>query len=228
MAYAKKLGVFVRVPEVGQVKTRLIPPLDASGACELYTAFLRDLFDRLGKLKKVSGTVFYTGGAPDGLVGFLPPRYQLVEQEGESLGDRLHNAFEILLDGEGSTAAIIGSDSPDIPIAFVKRAHQKLKHKDVVLGPAFDGGYYLIGLREIVPSIFDGVAWGEKTVLRETLEKVKAGDLAFSLLPPWYDVDDETSLAMLQNMLLAKQIEHGGRLQHTERVLSRLMNHQPK
>ena len=105
MAYEKRLGVFVKVPEPGTVKTRLTPPLSGDEACRLYTAFVTDLFTRIGRLKKVRGTVFYTGGDPEGISDYIPDSYELIAQKGETLGERLAAAFDHLLAGEGRNRA---------------------------------------------------------------------------------------------------------------------------
>jgi rSAM/selenodomain-associated transferase 1 len=223
LAYEKRLGVFVKVPEPGQVKTRLSPPLSSQEACRLYTAFIQDLFDRVGRLKKVRGTVFYTGGELDVLRDYIPKSYEEIAQEGESLGDRMSAAFEHLLAGEGRTAILIGSDSPDIPVQYIKRAFLKLKHKDVVLGPAADGGYYMVGLRAPAPALFAGVEWGEHLVLKQTLDNIKSQQLTLSLMPLWYDVDTPASLRLLRDMIRARRIERSGRLMATEAVLDELL-----
>jgi rSAM/selenodomain-associated transferase 1 len=225
MAYEKQLGVFVRVPQAGKVKTRLSPPLSHEQACQLYTAFVRDLFARVEKLKKVYGTVFYAGGDPDRLIGLIAKSYEIRPQQGDTLGDRLAAAFERLLGGEGRMAVIIGSDSPDVPIQYIKRAFLRLKQKDVVLGPAADGGYYLVGLRTPAPEIFDGVDWGKSSVLGQTLQRIKARDLSLSLLPLWYDVDTPASLELLRDMIRARRIERSGRLMATEEALANLFHH---
>jgi rSAM/selenodomain-associated transferase 1 len=227
MAYEKHLGVFVKVPEQGKVKTRLVPPLSGEEACRLYTAFVIDLFARLSKLKKVHGTVFYAGGEPGVLTDLVPDRYELVPQEGATLGERLQAAFRTLLNGADRTAVIIGSDSPDIPIQYIKRAFLKLKHKDVALGPAADGGYYLVGLKEPAPEIFDGVEWGGHLVLEQTLEHIKQQELALSLMPLWYDIDTAASLQLLCDMIRARRIERSGRLMATEAVLSDVLGPKP-
>ncbi|UCH85255.1 MAG: TIGR04282 family arsenosugar biosynthesis glycosyltransferase [Candidatus Latescibacterota bacterium] len=226
MPYYKKLGIFVRVPVAGEVKTRLVPPLSPQEACDLYHAFINDLFLRVTRLKKVAGTVFYAGGNPAMIEDFVPDRFTLVPQEGDTLGERLLNAFRVLLQDEGSWAAIIGSDSPDVPLTYVKRAYLKLKHRDIVLGPAFDGGYYLIAMKSIIPSLFRDIAWGGPTVLAETLGKIQTDGLECALLPLWYDVDDTHSLALLESVLLAKRLQKIDRLQHTERVLSAIRKRQ--
>jgi len=223
MAYTKRLGVFVRVPQPGKVKTRLVPPLTEEEACRLYTAFLRDLFARLGRLKKVRGTVFYAGDDPSALTDIIPNSYELAPQAGGSLGERLDAAFgKLLSPGEPTTALVIGSDSPDVPIQYIKRAFLRLKQKDVVLGPACDGGYYMVGMKSPEPSLFAGIEWGGNRVFEQTLERVRDSELALSLMPLWYDVDTPASLGVLSNMIRARQIERSGRLPATEAVLADL------
>jgi rSAM/selenodomain-associated transferase 1 len=222
MAYSKKLGVFVKVPVPGNVKTRLIPPLTPDEACELYRAFLGDLFARLKKTKKMAGTVFYAGADPAALRKIVPNRFQLIAQQGDTLGERMENAFRHLLSDGTSEACLIGSDSPDIPLAYIKRAYLKLKHKDVVFGPACDGGYYLIGLKRVIPELFRDIKWSSNTVLRSSLETVRSQQLTCSLLPVWYDVDDVETLSLLRTALIAKQIERRDRLLNCERVIERI------
>ncbi|MDH3217415.1 MAG: TIGR04282 family arsenosugar biosynthesis glycosyltransferase [Candidatus Krumholzibacteria bacterium] len=225
MSSFRKLGIFVRIPEPGRVKTRLVPPLSAEGACDLYDAFLRDLFARVDKLKKVAVTVFYSGDTPDALRAFAPKRFRLEAQKGQGLGERLHNAFGHLLDSDRSMAVVIGSDSPDLPLTFIKRAFLKLKHKDIVLGPTSDGGYYLIGLKKLLPAVLENITWGTASVLEETLERVREHSLSCSLLPLWYDVDDVHSLALLRTMLLGRRIERSDRLWRTERIMEEIFLH---
>jgi rSAM/selenodomain-associated transferase 1 len=222
MAYQKRLGVFVRVPEPGTVKTRLCPPLSGEEACRLYSAFIRDLLDRVGKLKKVRRTVFYAGSDPQKLTDLITTDYELCPQRGDTLGERMAGAFDRLLDAECRAAVIIGSDSPDVPVQYLKRAFLRLKHKDVVLGPAADGGYYLVGLRMRAPEIFEGVEWGDNGVLGQTVERIQARGLSLSLLPLWYDVDTAASLQLLRDMIRARRVERSGRLMATEAVLADL------
>ena len=222
MGYFKKLGIFIKVPEEGTVKTRLIPPLSGSEACNLYRAFMVDLFQRIHKLKKLAVTAFYSGADPTQLEEMIPKGWALAAQQGETLGERLQNAFTNLLKEEGSYAVIIGSDSPDIPLLAIKRAYTKLKHKDVVLGPSADGGYYLVGLKKQIPELFENIPWSEDAVLRRTLEIVASQNMSLSLLPLWYDVDTPNSLELLKTMMLAKRIERSGILHSTETALSKI------
>lgn len=216
--HKNKLGIFVRTPVAGEVKTRLVPPLSPEGARDLYTAFLGDLFERLGR-SGWAPVVFYSGDSPGDLPALMPRPWPLVAQRGETLGERMAAAFGHLLGTPGGRAALIGSDSPDLPLGHLKTAFQKLKHRDVVLGPATDGGYYLIGLRAPAPALFEGIAWGTAGVFASTVETVGREGLTLSLLPPWYDVDDADSLAFLRAMCAARRASGGLRLPRTERVL---------
>jgi hypothetical protein len=114
---------------------------------------------------------------------------------------------------------LIGSDSPDLPLPYLKRAFQRLKHRDVVIGPALDGGYYLIGLRAPTPALFEGIEWGSKRVLSQTTKIIAHEKLSVSLLPPWYDVDDAQSLELLRALCAARKLGGGVRLPRTEQLL---------
>lgn len=216
-----KLGIFAREPRPGEVKTRLAPPLSPESACNLYVAFLTDLFTRLRKISKLRMSLFYAGGPPEQLSILAPKHASLVAQAQGSLGDRLAAAFDHLLKSDGP-AVVIGTDSPDIPVQYIKRAFTKLKHKDVVLGPAADGGYYLIGLRRSDPRVFENIRWSEPTVFAETLCAIESAGLSLATLPIWYDVDDEASLATLKSMVHARRLARRDRLHAIEAVLDNL------
>jgi len=189
-------------------------------ACTLYEAFLRDLFGRLDKLKKIRPTVFYDGETAEKLKGIVSDRYRLTQQVGADLGERMLHAFEKMTGDESRPTVIIGSDSPDIPIQYVKRAFIKLKHKDVVLGPSSDGGYYLIGARSPHAGLFESISWGESGVFGETVQRVRELDLSLALLPVWYDVDTPDSLELLRCMIKARRLQGSGLLPETETALA--------
>jgi uncharacterized protein len=216
-----KLGIFVKSPVTGTVKSRLVPPLTPGQAAALYTAFLDDLFGRV-RQSRLLPTIFLAGERTPEVEARVPPRWSLVPQAGGDLGERLRNAFDVLLDAPGARAAIIGSDSPDLPLAHVVRAFRALKHRDVVLGPSMDGGYYLIGLRAPAPALFEGIEWGTPSVLARTIEAVSRAGLTLSTLPPWYDVDDAASLALLRSLVRARRIAGVPLLPRTEAVLEAL------
>jgi len=220
--YPKRLGLMVKVPQPGSVKTRLIPPLDENQAARLSWALLADSASRLAKLKKVSVTVFVDGATSEELDRVLPEDWPRESQKGADLGERMLHALEELLEGGGAMAVLLGGDSPDVPLKFVKRAYKKLKHKDVVIGPSADGGYYLIGMKEPRPELFEGIEWGSRRVFRETLARVESTGLSLSLLPLWYDVDDEGSLELLGAMAYGKRLEGSTRLVNVERALEEI------
>ncbi len=222
MAYNKRLGVFVKIPESGSVKTRLVPPLSAGEAADLSLAFIRDFFERLSRLKKLQATVFFTGADSSIIEPYIPENFSMEPQKGENLGQKLKSAFSHMLKGESETAVIVGTDSPDMPLRYIKRAFFKLKHKDVVLGPCADGGYYLIGLKAAHEKLFESIHWSESTVFIETLRAVNDGGLSLSLMPLWYDVDDARTLALLRAMMLGKKIEKSGGLKATSQLLARI------
>ena len=203
---------------MGEVKTRLVPPLTPERARDLYVAFMGDLFERLPQAK-VAPTIFYSGDRVDEFTPLLPRPWPAIAQRGSDLGERMTAAFDQLLAEPGSRAVIIGSDSPDLPLTHLRHAFQKLKHRDVVLGPATDGGYYLIGLRAPMPRLFEGIAWGEASVFADTVERIKRGGLTLSMLPVWYDVDDGESLELLRSLCVARRAAGGLRLSRTERAL---------
>lgn len=214
-----RLGVFVRSPVAGEVKTRLNPVVSADQARDLYLAFLADLFTRLRESKH-RPVVFLAGERTPGLDALLDPHWDVVAQADGSLGDRLAAAFAQLLRAPGDRAVIIGSDSPDLPLPYLKRAFQALKHRDVVLGPATDGGYYLIGLRQNAPALFRGIAWGTPVVLEQTLAAIEREQLSLALAPPWYDVDDPASLRFFATLVRARRLAGAGRLRSCERALA--------
>ena len=216
----KQLGIFAREPIPGRVKSRLVPPLDQNEACEVYTAFLSDIFARVAKLRGVRHTVFVAGATSQAKA--LAPEHFAIEQQVEgSLGDRMLVAFERMLTHAGM-AAVIGSDSPDIPLAYIKRAFVKLKHRDVVLGPAVDGGYYLIALKQPHAAVFEQVTWGQATVMNETLDRIESAGLSVGLLPVWYDVDTFESLALLNNVVRATRLEGKRGLANVRAALAKL------
>jgi rSAM/selenodomain-associated transferase 1 len=223
MAYEKRLGVFAHLSKAGvhagADTVRLTPPLGPEEASRMYSAFLCDLLSRLKALKKTHVTVFYDGDDPVRPAELIPKGFEKEPQRGVGVGEQLQAAFSSLLKETNGTAVIIGSDSPDLPIQYVKRAFLKLKHKDVVIGPASGGGYYLIGLKSPVPALFDGIGWRGARALGETVERAGACGLSLSLLPLWYRVDSPSSLSLLSDMMHARRIEKSLRLQATEAAL---------
>jgi len=193
-----------RHPVAGRVKTRLAATLGADAACALYRAFVLDLAERLGAMP-YAVTWAYT--PPDAPFPELLPGAGCRPQRGRDLGERLTGAIgEEFAAGPGPVIAI-GADAPHIPAAALAEAAAALAHgADVVLGPAADGGYYLIGLGRPAPDLFAGIAWGTAGVLEATLARAGAAGLAPHLLPPSFDVDQPADLARLRALLARGEV----------------------
>jgi len=216
------LIVFARDPVVGQVKTRLNPFLDLQVTCDLYTCFLSDSLDKICAVKSADR---FVGIYPSNLSGYferLDPSLSInvFTQKGKDLGERMLNAFSARFAEGYERVVIIGSDSPSLPLAYIMRAFSS--ELDVTLGPSADGGYYLIGMRGKLVNLFDGIAWGENTVLEETRQKLGESGASMELLPVWYDVDRSDDLRFLKTHL--ELLAEGGQKEgaSTRKFLSRL------
>lgn len=194
------LLVFTKPAVPGRVKTRLIAALGAGRAARLHAAFLADLLDRLRPLPAVEVRLAWAlePGEP------IPPsELPAVRQEGHDLGERLHHALAAAL-RDAPWAAAVGSDHPTLPTERVEEAAAALAAgAPVVLGPAADGGYYLIGVRRdaLSPRLFAGVPWSGPRVLEATLERCRELALEPRLLPPGADVDTPADLERLAREL---------------------------
>ncbi|MDQ3547777.1 MAG: TIGR04282 family arsenosugar biosynthesis glycosyltransferase [Chloroflexota bacterium] len=208
---SRGLGIMGKAPVAGAVKTRLTPPLDGQQAALLYQAFLRDvLMVGLAVPECCVSLVYPPTTDESGLRSLLPPGVSLVPQHGAGLGEGLLGAFRQLWSRGASAVVLIGSDSPTLPLSLLVGAFMTMERGecDVVLGPADDGGYYLIGLRDDQPSLFDDIAWSTDTVMRQTLERAESLGLRVRQLDAWYDVDDAVSLARLVEELGSDPCQH--------------------
>lgn len=195
---SRALLIFARRPRPGRVKTRLSPFLSPEDAAALYDCMVRDIVTRTAALDVTGRFLFFEmeEGAEeyfrsvDGTLLLLP-------QEGEGLGERLVSAFrEVFRRGYGE-AAVVGTDSPDLPLSFIREAFGRLEGgaADVLFGPAEDGGYYLVALRGEEPEIFRDVPWSTERVLEVSLRRAADAGLRAGLLPRWYDIDGPADLA---------------------------------
>ncbi len=208
-----RLVVFARYPTPGRVKTRLAARLGDEAAARLYDAFVRDL---VGRFSGAAVEVRWAVAPPD--PGFAEryglPAEACFEQEGDDLGARMRDAFRRELgDGEGR-CVLVGSDAPHLSSPRVADAFERLSSSDVVLGPALDGGYYLIGMRQ-PHDLFSGVVWSTASVCRETEDRAGRLGLSVARLEPDFDVDEVEDLDRLGEVLRAG----GVRCPATERVL---------
>jgi uncharacterized protein len=183
------LCIFARVPIRGRVKTRLAASLGADAAFAAHVALVEDTLERLGSVAGVV-TELWLDDAPDAVCRSWASRFglEIRRQQGADLGERMHGA---LLDGVAAAgrALVVGTDCPLIDAGYVAAAVAALEGADVVLGPAEDGGYGLVGLRCPAPELFRDMPWGSSTVLRATLQAAAAAGLSVKQLPEIWDVD---------------------------------------
>ena len=198
------IAVMAKAPMAGHVKTRLVPPLTREEAAELYRCLLLDKIRQVGTLSGVDPYLAYTPPEARAQMASLAPQdFTLIPQAGSDLGDRLHRLSAILLERGHPGVIIIDSDTPTLPSTYLLDALDRLQNRstDLVLGPAEDGGYYLIGLKRPCLALFDDIPWSSPEVFSETLRRASAQRLEVATLPSWFDVDTPSDLLRLRNDL---------------------------
>jgi rSAM/selenodomain-associated transferase 1 len=191
--------IFVKVPLKGQVKSRVAAVVGDETALGLYKNFVLDVIDTVIKTGCPFRICYAPAEAGQAMTGWLNTDCPLKPQQGNDLGERMENAF-IQCFAEGiERVVLIGSDLPDLAPAILHEALSSLARKDVVIGPAFDGGYYLIGFnrRSFLPKIFHGIAWGTATVFQDTIAILGDHALTVHRAPQWHDVDTSEDLKAL-------------------------------
>ena len=181
------LIVFTRNPVKGKVKTRLAASTNEDFALNVY----RKLRERTRLAAFESGAdlaVYYTDYLPENDI-FYGSRTQTFLQKGRDLGSRMLNAFTQGFSDSYQRIILVGTDCPDLTGELLSEAFELLLHKSALLGPATDGGYYLIGMRSLLPELFIGKQWSTSTVCREAIAVLKHHSVDYSLLPTLPDID---------------------------------------
>jgi rSAM/selenodomain-associated transferase 1 len=204
------IGIICKAPLPGRSKTRLATAIGANAASQLSACFLRDVAAAIDAVPESLGRRGYGVYAPAGteqiMRELLPANFGLLLQTGDDLGYVLFGATLGLLDAGHDCVLLVNGDSPTLPTRFLVQAIEALREPGdrMVLGPASDGGYYLIGLKRAHPQLFTRIAWGTDTVARATRERAAEIGLATTLLPEWYDIDDVETLRWLQEELAGR------------------------
>ena len=194
---------FARAPQEGQVKTRMLPHLSASSACDLHCELTlwtcRQLLDsRLGEVELSvagdTGHALFSQCRAMGVSRVLP-------QRGADLGERMYNAIQRGL-AQYASVILVGSDCPGIDPAYLRQAFAALRTTSVVLGPATDGGFVLIGARELTADVFEGIPWGSGTVYARTVAALERAGLSRAGLPVLSDIDRPEDLPVWEAMKL--------------------------
>lgn len=207
------LSLFVKNPVPGEVKTRLTLRLSPEKAAKLYEAFLIDLVNSLSSTRCDEKVIcFSPPDAEVALSSLLKGSFLYRPQRGDELGERMNENFNWTFARGADRSIIVGSDSPTLPPSYVEEAFEVLQSHSAVLGPSFDGGYYLIGLSQPCPELFQNIDWSTDHVLRQTLARMELRGIRFYLLPPWYDVDTPDQFNFLRAHLRAMELSGRGTL----------------
>lgn len=199
----EEIIIFTRYPEAGLVKTRLIPELGADGAAEIHRSMSERIVRTARLLADDHGpllTVYYTGGSPQLMRKWLGPELPYHEQTGADLGQKMMSAFRDARQRGTQRAVLIGSDCPALDSGLLAEALAVLQSSQLVLGPATDGGYYLIGTTNALPAdtlsqLFTDIAWGTSEVFQKTVDRAGRAGVTPSILKELHDIDHPGDLA---------------------------------
>ncbi len=194
------LAVVAKQPERGNVKTRIAKTLGDELAAELCRSALHDTLSLAMSITDVAHVLSYAPPTEEGQRYFnqVAPTFVLIPQQGATFSERLSGTCSRLLQ-RYAPVVLIGSDSPDLPATFIRSAFELLQAQaDVVLGPAVDGGYYLLGLRSMQPTLFERIDWSTEAVAEQTRERAAEARLRLADLPYWHDLDTVDDLKVLK------------------------------
>jgi rSAM/selenodomain-associated transferase 1 len=190
---------FIKTPEKGRVKSRLASVIGDEPAAKLYRGFVMNMLSTLKRGNFPFYICFYPKNALKGLKEWLGGQYHYIPQKGKDLGKRMRNGLTDAFAMGFKRVVLVGSDIPDLPLEFIEEAFASLEEKDAVIGPACDGGYYLIGFRNKTFSsrVFEGIAWGTETVFEDTMKVLKGLRQTVHTLKPLRDMDTIEDLKYL-------------------------------
>jgi rSAM/selenodomain-associated transferase 1 len=202
------VAIMAKASVAGAVKTRLVPPLTREEAAELNSSFLADVAANIAAAATQAPIQGFTAYHPPGserlFAALLPDGFKLLPPKEPTLGRSLVHALRDLLSAGYGSVCLVNADSPTLPTKLLVEAVRHLQEPGdrVVLGPAADGGYYLIGLKYFHQRLFEGIDWSTERVYRQTIMRAEELGLPVAALAEWYDVDDEATLAVLARELL--------------------------
>lgn len=194
----ERLIIFTRYPIPGKTKTRMIPSLGYEGALTLHhemtnhtlkisQQWLNDYPNSNQNPKYLA--IYYHGGNQELMQLWLGKDHEYHQQSTGDLGEKMLSAIQESQQQNYQKIVIIGTDCPSLTPPLINQAFQQLNHKEIVLGPAQDGGYYLIGVKDTYPPLFKNIPWGTSRVFQDTINQIKQLQLSFSLLPILTDID---------------------------------------
>lgn len=206
MTFKAKLVVFTKAPLPGQAKTRLSPPFTSEEAAKLAEAFL---FDTLEMIKtadlNAERIIYYTPKTAENYFSALiADGWQVKPQKGQSLKTRLINALSNESENDSLPVVVIGADSPTLPPHYLAEAFKIIKKADLVIGPALDGGFYLIGIRKFHPGLLKPVMLSKTDSCKKLAISADRIGLTYNKLPTWYDIDHADDLARIDDLRTLK------------------------
>ena len=189
---SETLIIFSRYPEPGKTKTRMIPALGAVGASELQrqmTEHCLNIAKKLLSSRNITIEVHFAGGNQELMAEWLGQDLEYVPQIAGDLGNKMRFAFDRSFELGTQRVVTIGIDCPDINQEILENAFDSLRNQDLVMGPAQDGGYYLIGLNQTIPQLFRNINWGTEKVFKQSQNIARQLNLSIDYLPALSDVD---------------------------------------
>ncbi len=196
------LIIMAKEPKIGSTKTRLCPPLKFDEAANFYEALLWDTITMTAGIKEIDLAIAISPPeSADYFKKISPPETHLIPLTCADIGECLMLALDKLLKLDYPRVMALNADGPSLPPSYIQEGIERLEENDLILGPAEDGGYYLVGSKENYPDLFIGIDWSTNKVLEQTLNKADALNLSVHLLPTWYDVDTAKEIQRLRDEL---------------------------
>ncbi len=214
---------FVKAPVYGTVKTRMAEHTGAHGALMLYKAFAADTLATLKRMDLPLRIFYQPAGHAELVRGWLGNSTPLIAQKGATLGERMHYALCSCTAEGFDSIILVGSDIPDLNENIINQAFLTLQTRQAVIGPAADGGYYLIGARKtgITSKAFEGIDWGSPEVFEKTLQRLRENGIEPGIITELRDIDTGRDLQALAEDICARA-DTAARMKHTREVLENL------
>jgi len=192
--------IFTKFPVPGKVKTRLVPPLTKAEACKLYKSLVESTLKKAEKTGKRIIVCYYPAGSRAGFIRWLGKGVRYIPQKGAGLGSKMKNAFICAFGSGYDKVLLAGCDIPDLSAGQLKKDFKRLSGCDALLGPAKDGGYYMIGFnkKSFLPEVFSGIKWSTPSVLTRTLAILKKNNYRVSFSRELSDIDTAADILLRQ------------------------------
>jgi len=189
------LIVFVRYPEAGKVKTRLAEGTSNEFASNVYKMCAEKIFSEISLFNNFNRYIFFSEEKDkEKIIEWTNNNFFYYHQVGDDLGERMFSALEFVFNQQNRQAIIIGTDIPDLSKEIILGASDSLDKNDLVIGPSYDGGYYLLGMKKVHSSLFEDIEWSSNTVFSSTVDKAKGLNLTVKELRILHDIDTKDEL----------------------------------